>query len=125
MNVYSPEYMFGFSGTEANNNIHDIYNAILEHETRHNKKLVEERLLSQYTRIDTLDCRTELRNVSFNYLYVPIWANHYRYKDKLYHCFINGATGEVTGKSPKSFWKIFSLVAGIVAAVAILAILIF
>lgn len=123
MKTYSPEYMFGFSGTEANKSVHDVYQKIVDYQTNRNEMLVRQRLLSHYTRIDTLDCRTDLRNVTFNYLYVPIWANHYTYKNKLYHCFINGATGEAYGKSPKSFWKIFSLVAGIVGAIALTVLL--
>lgn len=123
MKAYSPEYMYGFSGTEANISVHDVFANIKEEQEYKNKKRVEEILQKKYDRIDMLNTRTELRGATFNYLYVPIWANHYKYKNKLYHCFINGATGEVTGKSPKSFWKIFSLVAGIVGGLALLVLL--
>ena len=120
---YSPEYMFGFSGTESNRDIHDVYKSIEEEYSLKNERLVRERLSSQYTRIDALDCRTVLNDVKFNYIYLPIWANHYTYKNKRYHCFINGSTGEVTGNSPKSFWKIFSIVATVVGAIAVAVLL--
>ena len=46
------------------------------------------------------------------------------YNGKQYHCYINGQTGKATGKSPKSFWKIFSLIDGIAGSVALVVALI-
>ena len=43
---------------------------------------------------------------------LPVWISAYRYRDKVYRFLINGQTGEVSGESPKSWWKIAFLVLG-------------
>ena len=55
----------------------------------------------------------------YNYLYVPIWSFDYKYKDKSYNCFINGVSGKVSGKSPKSGVKIFFTVLAILAGIGV------
>jgi hypothetical protein len=44
---------------------------------------------------------------------VPVWISAYRYRDKVYRFMVNGQNGAVQGESPKSAWKIFFLVMGI------------
>ena len=68
-------------------------------------------------RIENFVCNTNFENMRYNYLYVPVWINNYKYKDKTYNCYINGITGKVSGNSPKSFWKILFTVLGICALV--------
>ena len=41
----------------------------------------------------------EISAIPLNIL-LSIWMiNHYKYKNKDYHCYINGQTGKATGKS--------------------------
>ena len=53
-----------------------------------------------------------------------MWVNAYMYKDKSYVCYINGQTGKASGTAPKSFWKIFFTVLGVIAAVGAIAFLV-
>jgi hypothetical protein len=41
---------------------------------------------------------------------LPVYIGNFKYKSKLYNFYVNGSTGKVHGKTPKSFWKIFSVV---------------
>jgi DNA-directed RNA polymerase subunit RPC12/RpoP len=59
-------------------------------------------------------------NVTFKHVLLPIWIAAYRYNDKVYRFLVNGQTGEVVGKAPYSFWKIFFLVLGIVTVLGII-----
>ncbi len=52
---------------------------------------------------------------TFKHILVPVWLLTYRYHSKVYQVLINGFTGEIAGKYPKSFWKIFFLVIFLVA----------
>jgi hypothetical protein len=52
---------------------------------------------------------------------LPIWVTYYKYKDKKYDCYINGYSGLVVGKHPKSFWKILGAVAGFLAVAGAIA----
>ncbi len=58
--------------------------------------------------------------VTFKHILLPIWIAAYRYNDKVYRFLVNGQTGEVVGKAPYSFWKIFFLVLGIVTVIGII-----
>jgi len=56
---------------------------------------------------------TRYDDVKFKHVLLPAWISAYRYRDKAYRFLINGQTGEVSGESPKSWWKIAFLVAGV------------
>ncbi len=45
-------------------------------------------------------------NQTFKHIILPVWLCSYYYNSKLYHFTINGQTGRVYGKKPKSWWKI-------------------
>jgi hypothetical protein len=45
---------------------------------------------------------------------VPVWINAYRWKERVFRFLVNGQTGEIVGKAPRS---------GLKAALAVLAIL--
>jgi DNA-directed RNA polymerase subunit RPC12/RpoP len=69
-----------------------------------------------------LSVQNQFSAVTFKHVLLPIWIAAYRYNDKPYRFLVNGQTGEVVGKAPWSFWKIFffSLVCvAIIAAIAI------
>lgn len=55
---------------------------------------------------------TQYANVKFKHVLLPLWISAYRYRDKTYRFVINGQTGEVSGESPKAWWKIALLVIG-------------
>ncbi len=58
---------------------------------------------------------------TFKHILVPVWVVSYDYRRKLYRTVVNGYTGKVAGKYPKSAWKIFFavLLGLIVLAVAV------
>jgi DNA-directed RNA polymerase subunit RPC12/RpoP len=56
---------------------------------------------------------TRYSDVKFKHVMLPVWISAYRYRDKVYRFIINGQTGEVSGQSPKSGWKIALLVIAI------------
>lgn len=116
---YSTEYLLGFAGIETNIDIHKVYNNLEKDIAETNEWRAKNRIHDEYDGVENLVCTTRFRDVTFNYAYIPVWANHYTYKGKEYHCFINGQTGKATGKSPKSAIKILGLISGILAGIII------
>jgi len=57
---------------------------------------------------------------TFKHILVPVWNLVYDYGPRSYQVLVNGYTGTMAGEYPKSPWKI----AGLVAFVALLAILV-
>jgi DNA-directed RNA polymerase subunit RPC12/RpoP len=58
---------------------------------------------------------TAFSGVSFKHLLLPVYIGLFEYRKKLFPIQVNGATAEVKGKRPYSFWKIFfAVLAGLV-----------
>jgi DNA-directed RNA polymerase subunit RPC12/RpoP len=70
-----------------------------------------------------LAVQNHFSHVTFKHVLLPIWLAAYRYQDKPFQFLVNGQTGEVIGKAPYSFWKIFFFVLFLVAVVAGIAVL--
>jgi hypothetical protein len=67
-----------------------------------------------------LTVNTQLDNVKYKHILLPIWISAYRYKEKTFRFLINGQTGEVQGEAPISWPKVGAVVAvvtGIAAGV--------
>jgi hypothetical protein len=68
-----------------------------------------------------LQVQNQFSGVTFKHVLLPIWIAAYRYNDKPYRFLVNGQTGEVVGKAPWSFWKIFLFTLACVAIIAAIA----
>jgi hypothetical protein len=69
------------------------------------------------------DVATRCSDIAFKHILLPVWSSTYRYRDKAYRFTVNAQTGEVTGESPLSAWKVAFLVLAILAVVFLVAIL--
>ena len=65
---------------------------------------------------------TQYSHLTFKHILLPMWVSAYLFKGKTYRFVVNGQTGEVEGESPKSGWKIFFLVAGILLLLLLLVV---
>ena len=115
---YSSEYLLGFTGVNTDFDVHKGYRVLNQRISKHEEERINRMLSRRFDDVDHLRTNTTIRNVLNCYYYAPIWANHYKYKNKDYHCYVNGQTGKVCGKSPKSVWKILGLVLGIITWIA-------
>ena len=75
--------------------------------------LVREDIGGDHQRISSLD--TQYCHLTFKHILLPMWVSAYLFSGKTYRFVVNGQSGEVEGESPKSGWKIFLLVMGILA----------
>ena len=111
---YQSEYMLGFTGVSSDYSVHDAYNGTKDEVSSSEASRLKSRLNSRYDNVSFFKSTTILSDVTNSYVYFPIWANHYHYKKKDFHCYINGDNGKVYGKSPKSLWKLLGFVSAIV-----------
>ena len=64
-----------------------------------------------------LQAEDDYSGQTFKHILVPIWLLTYDYAAKHYQVVINGFTGHIAGKYPKSWVKIlFAVLAGLAAA---------
>lgn len=106
---FKPEYISGF--------VTERYNVTLEDGWSSAKERIDSTLEDDIRReiggdeISNLQIGTHYHDPTYKQVLLPIWNADYLYKDKTYPCMINGQTGSVYGKTPKSAVKItlFSL----------------
>ena len=76
----------------------------------------------QHDTVASFNAKTEYKNRSFKYLLLPVFIGHHKFKEKIYNFYINGCTGQVTGKAPVSWVKVlFAVLGGIIAVGAAVA----
>jgi len=66
--------------------------------------------------IVSFNANTQYTTASYRYVLIPVFVGHFNYRGKLYQFFINGESGKITGKTPKSPLKIGAIVAAGVLA---------
>ena len=71
----------------------------------------------------SLNVQNDYAGQTFKHILAPIWLLSYNYGAQNYQVVINGYTGAIAGKYPKSWVKIFFAVMAGLAAVGIIALL--
>jgi len=115
---YAPEYLAGFRAQAYSVPIEDGYA-----EARH----IMDRTIERDVRFDIGGDRqrihgidTDVRDVTFKHILLPVWMAAYKYRGKSYRFVVNGRTGKVQGARPYSAWKIATaVVLGLLIAAAI------
>ncbi len=113
---YEENYLLGFMAYHYDSGIADCW----EQAKRAMDDSIRRSILSRYSydRIDYLDVSTSHNDVTYKYVMLPVYIGNYKYKKKLYNFFVNGSTGKVAGKTPKSIFKILATVFLALAVVA-------
>lgn len=66
-------------------------------------------------------CNTEYDEIQFKHIMVPVYVSSYRYKEKIYHFYINGRNGKIYGESPISL--LFQIVCICIAILIIIVLI--
>lgn len=101
---YDEDYMLGFVAYHYDKDVKDCWGdakSIMD-------KALKRAILSQYVydKVAYLNVSTIHENASFKYEMLPVYVGNFRYTNKLYNFYVNGETGKVWGKTPKSVYKI-------------------
>ena len=105
---YDTAYLSGF--------VVEHYQVVLIDAARHSREQMHrelERLCGAQVPGDTyrgLRISPVYESETFKHLLVPVWMLVYTFGKKSYQVIVNGNTGEIAGRYPKSFWKIAGLV---------------
>lgn len=115
---YRPEYLAGFQA--------EGYTVKLE-EGFQEARVIMDRVIMRDVKFDiggdrqrVHDIQTQLNDMTFKHILLPVWVAAYKYRGETYRFVVNGRTGRVQGERPYSAWKItVAVVLGLlVAAVA-------
>lgn len=112
---YSPEYLAGFRAEGYTIALEDGYIEARHHMDRMIERDVRFDIGGDRQQIDRIS--TDIKDVTFKHILLPVWLAAYKYRGKTYRFVVNGRTGAVQGERPYSTWKIaFAVVAGAIVA---------
>ncbi|HQZ44792.1 MAG TPA: hypothetical protein PK042_01690 [Usitatibacteraceae bacterium] len=102
--AYRPEYLSGFRAEAYQIGLKDgsgIARAMIDERIR---SLIRRDIGGDEQQIDAVS--TWYGDLTFKHVLMPVWISAYRYRDKVYRFLVNAQTGETTGESPLSWWKV-------------------
>jgi len=113
---YSPKHLAGYAAGHCKSGLAQIW----KRAQSYMGGLVREEARSTVKRgsdvVGAVNTCATFSEIAFKKLLLPVWITSYKYKNKIYHIYINGQTGMMVGESPKSVLKI-GIIALTVAAV--------
>lgn len=101
---YAPEFLAGFRAEGYTLALDDGFTEAHAHMTRVIRRDVKFDIGGDRQRIDGL--HTNLDDVTFKHVLLPVWLAAYKYRGKSYRFVVNGRSGKVQGERPWSTWKI-------------------
>ncbi|MGC1497906.1 MAG: primosomal protein N' (replication factor Y) - superfamily II helicase [Sulfitobacter sp.] len=112
---YAPEYLAGFRAEAYAVSLEDGFVQARHHMDRVIERDVKFDIGGDRQRVHTID--TDLANITFKHILLPVWLAAYKYRGKTYRFVVNGRTGRVQGERPYSAIKItFAVILGLIAA---------
>ncbi|MDA3858235.1 MAG: primosomal protein N' (replication factor Y) - superfamily II helicase [Roseovarius sp.] len=101
---YRPEYLAGFRAEGYTVELETGFGEARSHMDRVIARDVRFDIGGDRQRIH--DIQTQVSDVTFKHILLPVWLAAYKYRGKTYRFVVNGRTGQVQGERPWSAWKI-------------------
>ncbi|WP_375255020.1 primosomal protein N' (replication factor Y) - superfamily II helicase [Yoonia sp.] len=112
---YKPEYLAGFRAEGYQVELVDGFGEARAFMDRMIRRDVKYDIGGDDQRVGTV--QTQVSDVTFKHILLPIWVAAYKYRGKSYRFVVNGRTGRIQGERPYSAWKIaFAVLIGLVLA---------
>lgn len=118
MEPYTPEYLAGFRAEGYAVPLKDGFAEARQKMDSIIARDIRFDIGGDRQRIHSVD--TDLRDVTFKHVLLPVWLAAYKYRGETYRFVVNGRTGKVQGERPWSAVKIaFAVVLGVIVAAAV------
>lgn len=112
---YQPEYLAGFRAEAYQVPLEEGFVQARTHMDRVIHRDVRFDIGGDKQRVHHID--TQVSDVTFKHILLPVWVAAYKYRGKTYRFVVNGRSGRVQGERPWSAWKIaFAVIFGLMVA---------
>lgn len=101
---YTPHVLAGFRAEAYSVDLDTGFAEAEDHMDRVIERDVRFDIGGDRQRIDWLD--TDVSDVTFKHVLLPVWVAAYKYRGRTYRFVVNGRSGRVRGERPWSVWKI-------------------
>jgi len=115
---YQPQYLAGFRAEAYTVDLPEGYDEARQKMARVIERDVRFDIGGDQQRIHDID--TDIRDVTFKHILLPVWLAAYKYQGRTFRFVVNGQTGRVQGERPWSAIKItFAVMFGLAVAAGI------
>ncbi len=115
---YQPEFLAGFRAEAYTIELQDGYKEARGYMARVIERDVRFDIGGDRQRIHAIE--TDVRDVTFKHILLPVWMAAYKYRGQTYRFVVNGRTGRVQGERPWSAIKItIAVVVGLLFAAGV------
>ncbi len=106
--AYEPKYISGFICERYSVGIKDAWTKAKEKIKKKIENGITQKIKKEHNadRVDRLKFDTDISDITYKYLLLPVWMSSFKYEGKIYKFIVNGQTGKVSGKAPISPWKV-------------------
>ncbi len=111
---YNPEYLAGFRAEGYTVDLEEGFGIAREKMDRVIRRDVRFDIGGDRQRIH--DIQTQISDVTFKHILLPVWMAAYKYRGKTYRFVVNGRTGRVQGERP---WSVIKIVLAVLVVAAI------
>ena len=101
---FNQNYMLGFMAYHYDSELSECWSQAKDRID----SVLKQKILSQYFYdvVDYIKISTTHEHVTYKYVMLPVYVGNFIYNKKPYNFYVNGNTGKVCGKTPKSIFKI-------------------
>lgn len=117
---YQPQYLSGWSAESYQVPLAEAWPIGRDIIYQHERSACDSEVPGDTHR--NLGVNTQLSDLTFKHVLLPVWVASYRYHDKTFRFMINGQTGRVEGEKPISWIKV---TIAVVLAIVIIGVLIY
>lgn len=104
--VFQQSYLAGFTVCQASKDPEECWaEAKKVAETKIRRKIIA-RYSADNVMLENLHLDLDFTNITYKYALLPIYVAQVNYKGKKYPLYLNGRTGKIYCKTPRSWWKI-------------------
>ena len=115
---YQPQYLAGFQAEGYQVELAEGFEEARAYMDRMILRDVKFDIGGDRQRVHNID--TDVRDITFKHILLPIWMAAYKYNGKTYRFVVNGRTGKVRGERPYSAWKIaVAVIIGLIIAAGV------
>ncbi len=115
---YEPTYLSGYGAECYTVSLEDAHKEARDKMENELRSMSRKDVLRKYDEVRNLSVDIDYDDETYKHIMIPVYATAYNYKGNTYPVLINGQTGKISGKYPKSKAKIAIIVAIIAAAIA-------
>ena len=112
---YNPKFLAGFEAERYKTGLKAVWERAKQRIASILRRDITAIILRGCDEVGKLNVNTNYKDIKYKHMLLPVWISSYTYRSKLYNFYINGQTGEVQGRAPKSVLKVTALIVGIAA----------